>query len=336
MSEPIQRNSGRLDIRAVAIEPIHHGAGIAGNTQLLRMQESCHPVTGRKRRVPFISGNSMKNKIRVAAVEFAIDVMEIQPGELGKREIDLLFSGGHLSSGGAAVNLSQARKIEEMFPALSMCGYSAGNVMTDSKLSVDHLHLVCEENAWRAPPDLQGHAMLEIRAGALLTKEFGTRPDRTLSARNVALLSEGERRGIEEKKSQAHGNKAGTREKDRDSLQMIYDFQCVMAGVSFYGGVEYMALTELELCALVSAFHRASSVATRAERLRMHVGAKSRVGFGAIEVELIGSIRVAAASYEPSTALVSQATGHEKMGSYNEHLRQNRDKIIAAVREAVA
>lgn len=328
--------SGRLDIRAIALEPIHHGGGTAGNTQILRRQEGRDPETGQRVLVPYISGNSMKHLIRNAAVEFAIEVMRIEPGELTKAEVDLLFSGGHLSSGGAAVDLARGRRIAELFPALSMCGYSAGNAMPDSKIRVEHMHLVCAENAWRIPPDLAEHPMLEHRAGALIAEEFGTRHDRTLSPRNMALLSDGDQQRVVEKKASAKGKKPAEREKDRESLQMIYDFQVVVPGSAFYGGVEYNHLTDMELAALASAFYRASSASRRADRLRMYVGAKSNVGFGAMEVQLIGSIRVPSAAYEPSTALVAAATRPSMIESYNEHLRSRRAEILAAIREAVS
>jgi len=75
--------------------------------------------------VPFISGNSFKHTIREAGVDHALTAMGVADGSLTKPVVDLLFSGGHLSKSGSAVNLSKARALAELFPILGVCGYSA-------------------------------------------------------------------------------------------------------------------------------------------------------------------------------------------------------------------
>src|SRR5690606_24279007 len=159
------RLTGKIDIRATALEPIVHGAGTSGNTQLLRMQEIVYD--GVPCRVPFVSGNSVKHRLRAAAVQYALDAMGVEDHTLTKAEVVLLFSGGHLSKGGAAIDLEQCRKLEGLLPPLSLCGYSAGNTMTESKIRVSHLHVVCRENAWRLPDDLVGHSAAQMRVGAI-------------------------------------------------------------------------------------------------------------------------------------------------------------------------
>lgn len=324
------RQSGKVDIRAVALEPITHNAGTSGNTQLLRVQEI---VTGdgKLARVPFISGNSVKHRLRAAAVRYALDVLEVPDGSLSKAEVDLIFSGGHLSKGGSAVDLQTARRLEELFPALSLCGYSAGNCMTESKIRVSHLHVVCEENAWRLPDDLRKHPAVKLRAGALRGEEFGTRRDAALSGDSVRLLTAGEQEKVVVKKTKKLKGE-GDEKKDRDSLQMIYDFQVIRPGATFFGSVVYEDATEMERAALASAFHRAST-GSRGDGLTMSVGGKSSVGFGSIAVELRGSVRASAAQYEPSTGVVAHADGPNR--EYVEHLRSRRDDILATIREAV-
>ena len=121
-------HSGTLIFTAVAMDPIHHGAGTEGNTQLLRMQDLVLD-DGTPARVPFISGNSIKHQIRAGGVKFALKAMAVQAGTLTKGVVDLLFSGGALTKSGSAVNLSQARDLAALFPILSVCGYAAGNFM---------------------------------------------------------------------------------------------------------------------------------------------------------------------------------------------------------------
>lgn len=322
------RTSGTIAIRAIALEPLHHGAGVSGNTSLLRMQQIVLP-DGRSARVPFISGNSIKHRLRYHAVRYALDILAVEDGAMTKAEIDLLFSGGHLSRSGAAIDLARARRMERLFPALSMCGYSAGNCMTESKLSVAHLHLVCAENAWRLPDDLKDSPMASLRSGALRAEEFGTRHDKGHSQDAIRLLSAGE---VETRAKKSRAKLAGDADGKGDSAQMIYDFQVVMPGACFWGAVGFRDLSDLEMAALATAFHYATGE-TRGDRAVMHVGAKSSIGFGAIAVELRGQVRATAAEYRPSEALVG-AESADRARLYGAHLREHRDEILSTIRES--
>lgn len=318
------RTSGIIHIRATALEPIHHGAGVSGNTSLMRMQAIVLP-DGTPARVPFISGNSVKNRLRRAATRFALDALKVEDGTLTKREVNLLMSGGSLTSGGSTERLDTARRLEALFPALGMCGYSAGNSIRKSKLAVAHLHLVCAENRWRLPDDLYDAPHAALRAGQLRGEEFGTRHD-TLGDPSVGrLLTADELESAQERKASGA--------KTEDDTQMIYDFQTLSPGSTFWGSVRFDALTELELAALASAFHYAS-VGERAQgsELVTTVGAKSAVGFGAISLQLHGEVRAAAAQYTPSSDLVGPANV-AGASAYVDHLHTHRDEIIAAIRE---
>jgi len=210
-----------------------------------------------------------------------------------------------------------------------MCGYSAGNCMTESKIRTSHLHLVCAENAWRTPDDLSGHPMLDVHAGALIGEEFGTRHDKGNSNDALRLIGANESMELAAKKAEqlSTGDKA-----KGDSAQMIYDFQTIVAGSQFWGTVWLRDLTDLELAAIATSFHYAS-VCRRASRTVMHVGAKSSVGYGAISVELRGAVRVSAAEYAPTEALVGKDTA-DRVGLYREHLRDNRDEILRAIKDS--
>lgn len=335
----MSRTSGVVALRATAIEPIHHGGGNSGNTQLLRMQQLVDPQTGKPYRVPFISGNSMKHRIRYHAVQYALDVLGTEDHALTKAEVDLLFSGGHLTTkAGAAVDLAQARRLEQLFPALSMCGYSAGNAMTESKLRVSHLHLVCAENAWRLPEDLKELALAKVRVGALRSEDFGTRHDMENRAIGVRLLDSGEAKERAAAKVKRLARSGGTKDSaDKgDSAQMLYDFQVVSAGAQFWGTVWFSDLTELELAALASAFHYGSAGA-HGDNTLMHVGAKASVGFGLMSVELRGRVRATPAEYRDSKLLAADNDAQKSRAQqYCEHLREHRQEIFAAIREAVA
>lgn len=335
MSLADHKTSGKIEIRATALEPLIHGAGNSGNTQLLRMQPCVLP-DGTPSRVPFISGNSIKHRLRAAAVQYALDALGVEDHSLTKPEVDLLFSGGHLSKAGAAVDLETARKLEDLFPALSMCGYSAGNTMCESKLRVSHLHLICRENAWRVPDDLAASPMLALRAGALRSEDFGTRHDMASKEAGIRYLTESAQTTIVKHKTKALAQSAeeGGPSDKGDSSQMIYDFQCVAAGAQLWGTVWFQHLTDLECAALASAFHYSAAGRMGADTV-MHVGAKNSIGYGAIRIELRSALRVAPPAYTDQVGLVA-AEGSDLASRYQAHLHDRRDDILAAIRAAVA
>lgn len=326
------RLTGRIDIRATALEPIVHGAGTSGNTQLLRTQDIVLE-DGTPTRVPFVSGNSIKHRLRASAVQYALDAMGIEDRSLTKPEIDLLFSGGHLNKSGAAIDLEQCRRLEELFPPLSLCGYAAGNTMTESKIRVSHLHVVCKENAWRLPDDLLEHPAAGVRVGQVRIEEFGTRHDQADKHVSRRLLTEGADAANVKRKTKAL-KEPGDGPADRgDSAQMIYDFGAIAAGAVLWGTIQVAELTELEQAALASAFHYASTE-RRGEHLVLSVGAKNSVGFGALKVELRGQIRVAPPQYTDGAALVT--AGDTLSGRYQAHMRERKDEILATLRKAVS
>lgn len=334
------RHTGTIQAIATALEPIVHGAGTAGNIQLLRMQEFLYIDDDgefQRARVPFISGNSLKHRLRDAAVRYALDAMGVADGSLTKAEIDLLFSGGHLSKSGAAVDLTSARKLSELFPPLSLCGYSAGNAMEESKIRVSNLHVVCRENRDRIPDTLKDDPMLALSAGATRVEEFGTRHDQATKAVGRRWLTDGASQAVAERKTKALKGKKGDAPESAadargDSAQMIYQFEGIIAGAKLWFSVDFRDLTDAERAALASAFHYAST-GRRGEALVMGIGAKNSIGYGTIKVELATSLRIAPPVYQ-QTAMIAQ--GDTEAAAYTAHLRERKDEILAAIREAVS
>jgi len=315
---------------------VHHGAGSDGNRQILRKQVAVDPTTGRRYRVPFISGNSLKHMIRAGAARFALHAMGVEPGTLGKGEIHLLFSGGALSGGGATVPLKQIRELERLFPAISMCGYSAGNNMTSSKLSCDHTHLVCAENAWRVPESLRGHAHTELRVGELIHDDFGTRHEPTRADATARRLLKGEDAERDLDLLAAAASKSKKAKKANDTAQMLYTFETVIPGAVWYGGLYYDDITGHELAALKSGLAMATRGSDPDGKLRLHMGAKSSIGFGRISAQFSGSIRkLDVVSYEPSTLPVpTQASREgEDVMSYVAHLKDNKGAILKVLKD---
>lgn len=165
-----------IDLTLTLTSPLHHGSGSSGNTSLLRTQDTVLP-DGRQASVPFVSGNSLRHQLRDALAWHTVGTLGVEPGGLTKAAVDLLWSGGAITSTGSQVDLSMARRVEEVYPALGLLGYAAQSDMVAGTLRVSNLHLVCSENAWRIPARLTGHPHASRPQGMFRGEEFGTRHD---------------------------------------------------------------------------------------------------------------------------------------------------------------
>jgi hypothetical protein len=283
---------------------------------------------GRAARVPFISGNSIKHMVREHGARFAVDALGVEDGTLTKAITDLLFSGGALTKTGSNVNLEAARRMERLFPLLGLCGYSAGNVMMTSKLGVDNLHLICEENRWRMPESAKTLPTASKRAGYLRGEEFGTRHESSRRPHVAKLLTNGETARLE--------NLTESPEKG-DSAQMIYDYEVIKAGAQFWGALHLKEVSDMELAALKGAMSLACEGTTAEGAYLFRIGAKANSGHGLVAMHFAGSVRapVRAPEHSESKDLVAFGGGSD-LAAYIAHLRDNRHEILAAVTAAVA
>lgn len=231
--------------------PFHHGAGTAGNTSLLRTQDVVQP-DGTVARVPFLSAASIRHALRDALAWHTAHTLDIEPGTLTKATVDLLWTGGAVSSTGARINLDLMRRVEEHYPALRMLGYAAQSDIIEGTLRASDMILVCAENDWRLPGNLRGSR----RAAAYRTEEFGTRHDQSSnSAGRYIALAEGD---------------------TLDTAQMIWDTQILAAGSTLHGTVSLTpAATEAHHMVLNAA------LALWAPNGEVMIGAKNAQGFGA-------------------------------------------------------
>lgn len=323
------RKSGRLELEARLMEPLHHGAGVSGNTQLIRTQRIYNPTFERIMRLPYISGNSFKHMIRVGATKFALEAMAIEDGSLTKPVVHLLFSGGALGKKGSTVKISRARELEKLFPALSMCGYSAANNMPPSKLKVDHFHLVCVENVFRMPSHLQKSSESKKRMAEFRSEEFGTRHEPTrLDYVAQRMLASGELEADQKALSLAAEKvDAGiARKKQAGTAQMLYEFETMVTGSLWWGGLWFDELTELELAALKSGLAYMARGKCNDGVIFM-LGAKSSVGFGRMSIKFAGALReICIPQYQETDLFVPNDSTELK--SYVNHLRTNRDSIM--------
>lgn len=228
--------------------PFHHGAGTAGNTSLLRTQDVVQPDSTVSR-VPFLSAASVRHALRDALAWHTAHTLNIEPGSLSKGTVDLLWTGGAVSSTGAKTDLDMMRRVEEHYPALSLLGYAAKSDIITGTLRASDLILVCAENNWRLPEDLRGAR----RAAAYRTEEFGTRHDQATSpaGRYIAVVD------------------------DVDTAQMIWDTQTLAAGSRLHGTLSLTpAATEMHHTILDAA------LTLWAPHGQVAIGAKTAQGYG--------------------------------------------------------
>ncbi|MGO4984834.1 hypothetical protein [Collinsella sp. Sow4_E3] len=242
---------------ATAITPLHHGAGTAGNTALLRTEQIVQP-DGTSATVPYISGNSIRHGLRSALAWHLARTLTIEPGSLSKPVVDLLWSGGAITETGSQTSLDTLRRVEELLPHLAMLGYSARSDLAAGTLRVGPLMLVCAENAWRLPEYVAETPHALKRAAAYRSEEFGTRHDITTTPAGRFLDV-----------AQA-----------LTSTQMIYDWQTIKSGAVLCGSMQLTpAATEQHQTMLDVA------VALWAPDGVASVGARSSTGAGMVRLD---------------------------------------------------
>lgn len=284
-----------LPLTLTALSPISHGAGTSGNTQLLRTRDIITP-DGRRASVPYVSGNSVRHTLRAALAWHLVRTLDIPDRSLAKTSVDLLWSGGALSTTGSQADLEMNRRVHQLLPGLGMLGYSAKSDITAGTLWADDVELVCSENAARLPARLQDHPHVKLPNGALRTETFGTRHDVVgTPVDRFIQLAEGLDQTV-------------------DTVQMIYDQQVIKAGAVLSAGLHLATPTAGHVAALATALDEAAP--EQDGRRIINLGGKRSTGHGqcAIEGDLplsIGALRSA----------------------YEFHLRDHRDEVLALLVE---
>lgn len=277
-----------LPLTLTAVEPISHGAGTSGNTQLLRTADVILP-DGRRTAVPYVSGNSLRHTLRAALAWHLVRTLNLPERSLSKKVVDLLWSGGALTSTGNQADLELNRRVHTRLPGVGALGYSAQSDIVAGTLWVDNIHLVCQENRFRLPVHLADHPHAKLPAGAMRTETFGTRHDvaGTPVDRYIALLDNTGELDL------------GTAE-PLPTTQMIYDMQVIKPGAVLWSGLHLYAPTAGHVAALAVAVDEAAPEV--AGHRILPLGGKRSVGFGSCRLEadltVLGDVAELRAQYE--------------------------------------
>lgn len=335
-----ERRSLRCDMVFTMLSALHHGQGSDGNVSLFRTGR--HVVDGEVMDLPYLSGNSLKhNVIRVPGVQHMLRVLDVPDGGLSRPVVHLLWSGGALTTKGSTVDLGAYRALCEMVPIIALCGAAVGNYMVESRLSVGDARPVCVEHASRIPLDRLRAAGLVRHdpppVSHLYDVQLGTRHDPLRSEGPRRYLAPPERTLLDDGKSAALAKReVGEHVEKGDSQQMLYERQVLAAGTQLHATLYTRDLTRLEEAALWSAV---------GEWLREpFIGAQRSVGNGHADLRILPSEPIALRYPEwrdtdaplPAGASVEGRAADAMLGEYEDHLRAQRDEILATLGKAAA
>jgi len=178
----------------------------------------------------------------------------------------------------------------------------------------------------------------ELMADELMALEFGTRHEPTRQSHLLDLLKEAELNemvlSLSDKKDQKNPDK------DKDSAQMIYEFETMIAGATLVSGFTLQpGVTATELAALRSAFVHASEGVTEDGGIIVRFGGGSSKGAGRCAVYLHGLVAegIEPTRYHATEALCpprGEGEGYDPaLTDYIAQLREGYAKGLDATKE---
>jgi CRISPR type IV-associated protein Csf2 len=319
----------RYEVALEAASPIAHHGETIGNAALA-MTEKVRQVDGGFARVPIITGDTMRHKLREAASYVFLDAAGLLESRLTEAALRLLFAGGMVTGNGdgSVVKLDHYRRLCELIPSMELLGGCAENRVIPGKMAVERAVLICRESA-RVVPD-RVRAWAETYAGpedtcrAHIDEVVRVRMDPTLVPEKRELLLPASRAAVEgrllaSETASAEDDAVG-KEHSKSSM-MPRSFETIATGSLFYWGVEARTHSELErdtFRLMLSAF-----------LAHARVGGKSGTGHGYIKPVQGWSCAIA----RPSESATAMTFGDVGVGEiFRAHVADRREAIVALLR----
>lgn len=348
------RKNYTIVLEITPIAPLTHGAGTDGNEQVLMTREILVPSPdapdGWERiAVPAVSGAAMKATLREWAVRDALELAGVADGSVSKDALRLLLKGGKNDSGGATVNLDDARKLRDLFPLLAVFGVMDGGLPIRGAISVSDVLPWTSELASagilpRRVTPLQVSVDGELLgAPAAITVYPGVEPVPSHLIRTTTtnyrhdmrssgvthLLQGAAVKQIEEAVDARAGKSAKKEERREANESMPHSAQAIAAGTPMVCTIRLMAASDVEWAALARAIAR--WIASGA-----HLGGGAAKGHGACRVNVAGALRYAPGvgdqAADPGTAI--DVAGGSVAETYDTHIRERAEAIRAFVAES--
>jgi hypothetical protein len=203
-----------------------------------------------KREVPFITGNSMRGKLRRLIIDDLLDRLEIKFAN--KDVFHAFFSGGLFQSMPSSImDLDFRVKINELLPPISILGMAIGSQPIPGKLAISNILPCSREYKISIPESYYQYCNKDV--DECLSWAFFTRKDE--SKQSIDMTSK--------------------REKDEQAIQMKCDLEVFIPGTRFYHEFVLTNTSELEQ----SCFAQMLSIWEQFPTL----GMKSSTGFGQVK-----------------------------------------------------
>ena len=315
----------RYEILVEAVTPIAHAEGTMGNHSLA-MARKIRQRDGSFVRVPIITGDTMRHKLREAVTYVLLDAAGLLTGEgpqLTASALRLLFNGGMLTGkgSGSAVKLTEWRDMMRALPSLGLFGGCVNSHLIPGQMSVSDALLVCTETEHMIPAwvvdycKAEGATLQTFRAH--MDEEQRVRMDSTREPQKVRLLSAGERDAVERRQiasELAHDENDAVAKEVTKSSMLPRTREVVAPGSLFYWDVTatvYDALERDMFDTAVAAF-LANAV----------VGGGSNTGHGRLRGVVGNEVKLARPS-EASEAMDLSALSARKGDVFRAHVREH-------------
>lgn len=141
----------RINYTITCLSPCHHGDfGDTGNVRTFRREPIILP-NGEIVRVPVVSGNAIRGKIRRIVMREMLQVCGIDRTTMPARQWDRLYgalvNGGTLDGSESRVDPDAVRELRRALPSLSILGAALYSHMMPGRSRVGFARLACRETA---------------------------------------------------------------------------------------------------------------------------------------------------------------------------------------------
>lgn len=256
-------------------------------------------VNGKVEEVFALTGNAIRGTLRDCAARHLLDKLGVK---VGKKEFNILFSGGNIS-GSMSTDIDQAKKYRELLPIISLFGAGVGNQILAGKMTQGFALPVCQETKDIVPDIDCIKDGLKNNSWKSLTGTINfTRFDDSKNVNYQGYMQ----------------SDNDNTDKDSASTQMRYEVEYLVPGAQLYHIINLCTDTGIELGAFVASLEEFSRSPV--------LGGMGGKGFGLCEAELIADRKFFAKIENGNISLCEKAKN--ALHEYNQFITDNSGEII--------
>lgn len=254
-------------------------------------------ANGKVEEVFALTGNSIRGTLRDCAARRLLDRLGVT---VGKKEFNILFSGGNIS-GPMSTDINQAKKYRELLPIISLFGAGVGNQILAGKMTQGFALPVCQETKDIIPDidyikDELKHTSWKSLTGMISLTRFD-------DSKNVNY------------QGYIEGDNNNT---DSASVQMRYEVEYLVPGAQLYHIINFCSDKEIELGVFVAALEEFSCSPV--------LGGNGGKGFGLCEADFIADGEFFAKIENGKIQLCDKAKN--ALHEYNQFISDHTEEII--------